>query len=248
VAPFCVAIGSSLVVGAGVEELTDCAQELKRGGWWRDAAGEDGLEGEVLAVVVAGVIGVLVNYVAGEVDACEEALAAGVGEDGRVGEFGGGGLRVASDGTGCYGEVAAELNLVLEEALEGVVGSGEEDEVGGLSARLEAEAGSGELDEGGCAPAMAGAAGDDSLTILRADDEGSFFEGGNDGDACGTGGDVVGDALVGCCHEFVENEMGCFNPFIELLHVGGGRCGEGDGCGDACYLNYFFYHRNYSPQ
>ena len=237
-----------LVVAVGVEELTDGCEEVTRGGWWGNAAGEDGLEGEVLAVVVAGVVGVLVDYIAGEVDACEEALAAGVGEDGRVGEFRGGGLRVASDGTGCYGEVAAELNFVLEETLEGVVGGGEEDEVGGLSASLEAKAGSGELDEGRRAPAMAGAAGDDSLTILCADDEGSFFEGGNDGDAGGTGGDVVGDALVGCCHEFVENEIGRFNAFIELLHVGGGRCGEGDSCGDACYLNYFFYHRNYSPQ
>ena len=73
---------------------------------------------------------------------------------------------------------------------------GDENEIGGLAAGLEAEAGPGHLDEGGSAPAMAGAAGDDSLTILAADDECTFLKAGNDGDAGGFGGDVVGDALV----------------------------------------------------
>ena len=74
---------------------------------------------------------------------------------------------------------------------------GYEDEVGGFAACLEAKAGTGELDEGGPAPAMAGAAGDDALAILAANDEGPLLEAGNDGDTGGMLGDLVGDALVG---------------------------------------------------
>src|ERR1700760_3663272 len=43
---------------------------------------------------------VLVDVVAGEIEAGEEALAAGVGEELRVGQGGDGGLRVAANGTG----------------------------------------------------------------------------------------------------------------------------------------------------
>jgi len=238
-----------LVVAVGVEELTDGCEEVTRGGWWGNAAGEDGLEGEVLAVVVAGVVGVLVDYVAGEIHASEEALAAGVGEDCRVGEFSCGGLRVASDGAGGYGEVATELDLVLKEALEGIVGGGEEDEVSGLTTSLEAEAGSGELDEGGCAPAVAGAAGDDALTVLSADDEGSFFEAGNDSDTGGFGGDVFRDSFVRSCHEFVEDEVGRFNALVEFCGVGGGGCDgqrQGQGRSGAECLNKLFRHRYFS--
>jgi len=66
---------------------------------------------------------------------------------------------------------------------------------------------------------VAGAAGDDALTVLSADDEGSFFEGGHDGDASGLGGDAVGDALVGRAHELVKDFMGSFDALIEFLHV-----------------------------
>src|ERR1700733_2193300 len=118
---------------------------------------------------------------------------------------------------------------------------GEQDEIGGLTAGLEAEAGSGELDEGRCAPSMAGAAGDDALAVLSADDEGSLFEAGDDGDAGGAGGDVFWDALVRGVHDFVENELGCLNPFVEFLGIGGG-CGDRQGCSDAKCVNKFLHH------
>ena len=90
------------VVGcARVEEPADGCEEAARGWWWGNAAGEDCFVGEVLAAVIGlRVFSVLVDYVAGEVDAGEEALAAGVGENRCIGEFSGGGLRVATDGAG----------------------------------------------------------------------------------------------------------------------------------------------------
>ena len=172
-----------------------------------------------MTVVGFGVLDVLVDDVAIEVDAGEEALVAGVGEEAGIGELGGGGLRVATDGAGGYGDVAAELDLVMQETLCAVVGDGYEDEVGGLAADLEAEAGTGELDEGRSAPAMAGAAGDDALAVLTADDEGSFLEAGNDGDAGSVRGYAIGKAVVGGVHEFVKNFMGCIDASIEFGFV-----------------------------
>ncbi len=125
-------------------------------------------------------------------------------------------LRVASDGTGGYGCIAAELDLVMQKALEAIVRHGDEDEIGGLAAGLEAEAGTGHLDEGRCAPAMAGATGNDSLTVLGADDEGAFLKAGDDGDAGGFGGDVLRYAFVGCTHEFVQDGVCGLDALVEF--------------------------------
>ena len=119
-----------------------------------------------------------------------------------------------------YGDVATKLDLIGEQAVEGVVRHGDEDEVGILAADLETEAGAGKLNEGRRAPAMAGAAGDDSLAVLSADDEGALLEAGDNGDAGGAGGDVFRDALVGCGHELVENHVCGFDAVVKLLHVG----------------------------
>ncbi len=225
-APFVVQIeriGLSLVVAVGVEELANGSEEVGGRSGWGNSAGEDGLIGDVLAAVVGlGVVSVLMNDVASEIEACEDALAAGVGEEGGVRGVGGGGLRVTSDGTGGYGGVRTELELVVEEALKGVVGGADENEVSGLSTDLKAEAGSGELDEGRCAPAVAGAAGDHALAVLSAYDECTFFEAGDDGDACGFGGDIVGDTFVGCGHEFVEDGVSGIDTLIKLCRVRGG--------------------------
>jgi len=96
-----------LLVGTGVEELGAGAVEVFGGGVGWDAAGEDLLVGDIGAVVGLGVFLVLVDDVAGEVDSGEDAFGAGVGEEGGVGELGGGGLGVASDGAGGDGGVRA---------------------------------------------------------------------------------------------------------------------------------------------
>jgi len=192
-----------------------------------NAAAQDLFIGDIGAIVGRGVVGVLVDYISGEVNSSKDALVAGVGEEGRVGGFGGGGRGAASDGTGCYGGVAAELDFVVEEALEGVAGGADEDEISRLASGLKTEAGTAKLDEGGSAPAMTGAAGNDALTVLSADKEGALLEARNDGDAGGFGSDVIGDAFVGRIHELMKYLVGGFDAVIELLHVGGGGCSNG---------------------
>jgi hypothetical protein len=96
------------------------------------------------------------------------------------------------------------------------VGDGYEDEVSTFDADLEAEAGAGELNEGRSAPAMAGAAGDDALTVFAADDEGRFLEAGNNRNAGSVHGYAIGKAMIRGIHKFVKNCMGCIDARIEF--------------------------------
>jgi hypothetical protein len=108
----------------------------------------------------------------------------------------------------------------MQEALCAIVGNGYENEVRGLAAGLEAEAGAGELDEGRSTPAMAGAAGDDALTILSAYEEGTLFEAGDNGDASCVHGNAIGNAAIGGGHQLVKNGVGRFDAVIQFGVVG----------------------------
>ena len=68
-----------------VEELVDGTNEVYGARRCGNATGEDFLVGDILAVIGLGVVEVLVDHVAIEVDAGEEALVAGVGEEACVG-------------------------------------------------------------------------------------------------------------------------------------------------------------------
>jgi len=211
------------------EELVDGANEVD-GAWgcWH-ATRKDLLVGDIVTVIRFGVIDVLVDYVAVEVDAGEEALIAGVGEEASIGQFGGGCLGVTTDGAGSYGDVCAQLELVMQETLGTLVGNRYEDKIGSLAANLEAEAGTGQLNEGRSAPATAGAAADDALAVFGTDDEGSFLEAGDNRDAGSMRGDAVGKAVIGGIHEFVQNCMGCLDASIEFGLVSGVGVGADEG-------------------
>jgi hypothetical protein len=104
-----------------------------------------------------------------------------------------------------------------------VVGDPYENEVRVFTTNLKAEASAGDLNKRGRAPSVAGAARDDSLSVLAAYDKGTFLDAGKDCDAGGVRGDVVGDAFIGCSHEFVENIVGRLDALIEFLRIGGVR-------------------------
>ena len=193
-----------------------------------------------MAVVRLGVVDVLVDNIAIEVDAGEEALVAGVREEPGVGEDASGGLRIAADWAGGHGYVTAELNLLMQETLCAFVCHCNEDEVGSLATDLEAKAGTGELDEGRSAPAMAGAAGDDALAVFAADDECSFLEAWNNGYAGSMRGYAIGKAVVGGVHEFMKNLMGCIDAGIEFGFVS--RVGVGADEGGKHYERQQLFH------
>lgn len=130
------------------EELPYGTNEVKRGRMGFDGARQDGLEARIVAVVGDGVVGVLVHDIAVEVDASEDALVAGVGQESGVGQLGGGGSGGTAHGAGCDGDVSAKFDLIGQEVIEARLGDGDQDEVGRLTAGLETEAGTGELDEG----------------------------------------------------------------------------------------------------
>jgi hypothetical protein len=114
----------------------------------------------------------------------------------------------------------------MQKALETVVADGYKNEICRLSTCLKAKAGASKLDEGWCAPAMAGAATDNALTILGTDDEGTFLEAGNDCDAGSLGGDAIWNAFIGGGHKFVKNCVGGVDALVELCFIGG-SCRQG---------------------
>lgn len=205
-----------------------------------DAAVENLLIGDVLAVVLFGIATVLVDDVTGEINACEDALATRVGEE--AGVDGSGCCRVTAYGTGGYADVATELELVMQEMLATFARDGNEDEVGGLTASLKAEACAGDLDESRCAPAVVGVAGDYSLAILRADEEGTLLEAGDNGDAASLLGDIQGNAFVGGSHDLAKDGASFLDTTVKLGFIGSmGREGDGDKSGGTGYLQELFH-------
>jgi hypothetical protein len=130
-------------------------------------------------------------------------------------------LRVATDRTGGYADVSAELDLVMQKALCAIRGDRYENKRCGLATSLEAEACAGKLDEGRSAPAVTGAACDNALAVLTAYEESGLFEAGDDGDAGRVHGNAVGDAAIGGCHQLMENFVRGFDALIELGFIGG---------------------------
>jgi len=194
-----------------------------------NVAVQDRLVADVMAVILRGVVQVLVDDIAVEVDTGEDTLVARVGEEACVRELRCGGLRIAAYGTSGYADVRAKLDLVMQKPLRGIMRGGYKNERGGLAASLEAETCASELDECGSAPAMAGAAGDDTLTILGADEKGALLESGNDGDAGRMHRDAIGNAAIGRGHQLVENFVGGLDALVKLGLIGGMR-GEGRRC------------------
>ena len=191
-----------------------------------DVALEHGLKVLGLAEVDLRVFLVLGDGGSVEVDAGEEALGAGVAEQFGVHLPVGGGLGAAPDGAGSGRGVAADLELVLEQILQAAVIDGDQDQVRGLSADLQAPGSAGHADKDRGAPALACTAGDHALAILRAEDEGTLDHPGDDGDAGGLLKDVHGDAAVLGGHDLVEDNFGGVDACLEVV---AGGAGEGRG-------------------
>jgi len=64
---------------------------------------------------------------------------------------------------------------------------------------------------------MARAAGDDSLAVLAADNEGALQHAGHNCDACGLVEDVQGDAPVLCIENLVEDNLGSVDAGLQIV-------------------------------
>src|ERR1700733_2673627 len=130
------------------------------------------VKGVVVAVVEGGrVVEVLRDVVAGQIDAREETLGTRIGQQFCIQLPIRAGLRVAAHGTGRSSDVAAQLNLVLQQVLEALLIHRDNHGIGSLAADLEAEAAASDADEHRSAPAVGGAAGNDTLAVL-----GTYYE------------------------------------------------------------------------
>src|ERR1700761_4580504 len=103
-----------------------------------DVAFEYGLEGIFLAVVCIGVGVVLAYGSAIKIDTCEEALGTRVGQQLGIELPVCGGFAIAANGAGSGGGVCADLELALEQILKTFFIYGNENEIRGLAADLQA--------------------------------------------------------------------------------------------------------------
>lgn len=125
----------------------------------RNAARQDLLGSVAGAVELLVGVAALDDTRALERDTGKETLCLGVGEDAGDAAQGGstGSLGIASDGTGCEGNVAAEgQGAGLSKGLDGIGVVENEDKVGQLEADLAAKAAADRGDGTGCAPAAIG--------------------------------------------------------------------------------------------
>ena len=133
---------------------------------------------------------------------------------------GGGGFQSeAHDPDGDTG-VRAELALVIEDRLQGLPGAQDEDDLGVLDARLEADAGGADGVEGGVAPLASGAPHQKhAVPALGGAQEPGLDHGGQDHHALGPG-DVFGDGgQLGQC---LEPVYGLGGPADQVLGQGPG--------------------------
>ena len=75
-------------------------------------------------------------------------------------------------GPAAAASVGTDLELAVEQILHPAIVDGDEHQVRILPADLQAEGAARHTNEGRSAPAVTGAAGDDSLAVLTAEDEG----------------------------------------------------------------------------
>ena len=166
---------------------------------------EDVLESMWSAVISIGVVLVLTHRNAVQIDARKEAPGARPGEkfssNGNIGRS----LRVTPDGAcGCRG-VAANLEFAFQQILKTLLVHGDQHEVGALSADLKSERASGQANKDGAAPAVAGAAGYDTLPVFRAKYKGAFDHAGDYADADCLLCNAVGNGFVGSRHDLVDD-------------------------------------------
>src|SRR6185437_13788689 len=119
---------------------------------------------------VAGLVGL--DHIAIEADAGEGAAAAGIGQDFGVHGGVGGGCGLTADRTGGGIRIRADAHLISEEMIETVAGAEHHDDVGGLSAKLQAPTAAANLDEDRRAPAIAIAASGQAFAVGAAEAEG----------------------------------------------------------------------------
>src|ERR1700679_4184822 len=108
---------------------------------------QNGVEGNVRAVFRTGVVLVLREDGTVEIEAGEEALGAGVGEELGVELPVSPRLGVAAHRAGRCSSVGAELDFVLEHVLQAILIHRNQHQVSGLTADLPAKAATLKLDE-----------------------------------------------------------------------------------------------------
>src|SRR6185437_14054400 len=107
--------------------------------------------------------------------------------------------------------------------VETVAGAEHHDDVGGLSAQLQAPTAAANLDEDRRAPAIAIAASGQAFAVGAAEAQGKTLLAGHDGDALRALEHFLRDALVGSLHHFLEDLIRALDASGIVVKIGSGK-------------------------
>src|ERR1017187_753256 len=127
--------------------------------------------------------------------------------------------------TGRSRGVGADLELVLQQVLESAVVHRDQHQVRGLTADLEPPRSAGHANEYRRAPAVTGAARDDSLPVLRPEYEGALDHSGHHAHARGPLQDVHRHTVILGAHHLVENHFRRIDAGLQISTGGGCTAG-----------------------
>ena len=178
-----------------------------------------------------------------EIDAGKEALGAGVAEQLGVHLPVGGSCAGAAHRSGGCGGVSADFEFILEQILHAAVIDGNEDQIGGLTAELEAERTAFHADKHRRAPAMSGAAGDDALAVLCADKKGALLHAWNHRNTGGRTENVGGDGRVVGGHDLIEDGSGRVDAALQVFFRRARKSRGGEQEAETNADNGFFHFR-----
>src|SRR6185437_5476576 len=163
--------GALLLIFRLYKIVRHCADKLNRAGRYGNVTFENGVEVVRLAVENLGIFLVLSHAGAVKGDAGEDSFAARVAQQFGVHLPVGGCLAAASHRSGGGRGVGADFEFVLQQILKAALVNGDEDERCRLAANLKSERTAGHTNEDRPAPAMAGTARNQALTVLGAENK-----------------------------------------------------------------------------
>src|SRR5947209_949857 len=210
---------SSLVFFHAVEVRRERALEPASLRRHRSATGQNCAERHPVAVERRRVVIILRHLGAVKCDAGEKSLGPRIGQQFGIKLPVGACICVASNRARGSFRARADLELRIQEMLHAALVHCDKHDVGGRTTKLQAPASTRHADRSRCAPATAGAAAGDSLTVLAAETNGALLETGYNRDATRSRDDLVRNAFIRRVGKLLDDGSGLIEtlPFLSGL-------------------------------
>jgi len=176
------------------------------------------LKGNIRAILCTRVIRILRKYRAIQIETRKQTLATRVRQELSIESPIRSSLSIATHGTGRSSSIATDLELRLQHILQTMLIHRDQYEIRRLATDLPTKATASQLNEDRSRPSTRRTAGRNTLSILRAHDEGTLLILGNHDNARCPCQDRLRNALVWCGHNFL-NYRSCIIQSVAQLRV-----------------------------